>query len=506
MSRRITLSSRPRRSPRRNPARVDLRLLPPKVLEAAAYIRSLGPGVKTNLVGGAVVDMIQGAPPKDHDIEVYGIAADDLSRGLSRRYKVGEVGRAFGVLKVRLPSGDELDVSLPRRDSHSGAGHRGFTVKVDPGLSYAEAARRRDFTINAIAVDLATGALIDPFNGVKDLEDGVLRAVDPATFVEDPLRALRAVQLLARKAKTVDLSTKRLIHDLVPAQADLPAERVFEEWRKLLLKGKRPSVGLELMNETGLLDLYPELAATRGVPQREDAHPEGDVWEHTKQATDIAAALRDRLPPEKREALMFGTLLHDVGKAVPGITVYESDVRAGKFPADRIGTAYGHDAAGEPLAAAFMDRMRAPKKLSKAVARLVREHMQPLQMGSGNAKSAAYDRLARKLDEEGADLDTLYYLSMSDSGGRTPGGAVLSEERLSEIAREDSARRLAQHMEELRSRPAALTPLVQGRDLIAMGIKPGLTFKPLLEYAMSLQDEGMGREEILARVLERARG
>jgi tRNA nucleotidyltransferase (CCA-adding enzyme) len=506
MRRSITLTSRPSPNVRRNPASVKLNLLPSEVLEAAAFIRSLGSNIHTNLVGGAVVDMIQGVPPKDHDIEVYGIAPDALQAGLARRFKVSEVGRAFGVLKVRLPSGADLDVSLPRRDSRTGTGHRGFTVAVDPNVSFADAARRRDFTINAISVDLATGAVIDPFNGVKDLQDGVLRAVDPVTFVEDPLRALRAVQLLARKAKTVDLGTKRLIRDLVPAQADLPAERVFEEWRKLLLKSKRPSMGLELMNETGLLDLYPELAATRGVPQRDDAHPEGDVWEHTKQSADIAASLRDRLPEEKREALMFAALLHDVGKAAPGITVYESDVKAGKFPADRLGTAYGHDQAGEPLATAFLERMRAPKKLTKAVGRLVHEHMQPLQMGSGGAKASAYDRLARKLEEEGADLDTLYYLTMSDSGGRTPGGAVQSEERLYALALEESARRLGQHIEEMKSRPAALTPLVQGRDLIAMGVKPGPTFKPLLDYAMSLQDQGMGRDEILAHVKARAAG
>lgn len=460
--------------------------------------------MRTNLVGGAVVDMLQRTAPKDHDVEVFGIAPDALTDGLRHRYAVSEVGKAFGVLKVRLPSGEDLDVSLPRRDNRTGVGHKGFSVSVEPNLSFADAARRRDFTINAIAVDLATGHVIDPFHGVQDLENGVLRAVDARTFAEDPLRALRAVQLLARKAKTVDLDTKRLLRDLVPAQADLPAERVYEEWKKLLLKGKRPSAGLELLNETGLLEAYPELAATRGVPQRSDAHPEGDVWEHTKQTTDIAAALRDRLPAEKREALMFAALLHDVGKAAPGITVYEDEVRSGKYPPDRLHTAYGHDEAGAPLAQSFLARMRAPKALTKSVSRLVREHMQPLQMGTGGAKSAAYDRLARKLEEDGADLDTLLYLTMSDSGGRTPGGAKTDDPFLVALAEEITARRLNEHIEAMKSRPQALQPLVQGRDLVALGIKPGPTFKPLLDFALALQDEGMQKDDIIRQVVERA--
>ena len=490
MRKSLVLTSRPHSGRRRNPSAVDLRLIPQEVLKAAADIRRISRTARTNLVGGAVVDLIQGAAPKDFDIEVFGVAAERLLSGLSALYKTSEVGKAFGVLKVALPSGEDLDISLPRRDNRTGTGHKGFAVTVDPTMSYADAARRRDFTINAISVDLATGQIIDPFNGLSDLENGVLRAVDPVTFIEDPLRALRAVQLLARKAKTVDLATKRIIHDLVPAQADLPAERVLEEWRKLLLKAKRPSVGLELMNETGMIDLYPELAATRGVYQRSDAHPEGDVWEHTKQTADMAATLRSRLPPEKQEAFMFASLLHDVGKAVPGISVD--------------GFAHGHDVAGEAPARAFMQRLRAPNKLTDNVARLVREHMQPLNLHQSSAKPSAYDRLARKVEEKGADLETLMYLHMADAGGRVPGGADLSEGRLDEVSAKGSVRALRHHVEALRTRPAALVRLVQGRDLIALGIRPGPTFAKLLAFAQDLQDDGQLKEEILRQVVARA--
>lgn len=486
----LYLTSKPPRAARRNPASVNLRLIPQEVLEAAAYVRQFQPHVKTNLVGGAVVDMLQGVPPKDFDIEVFGLPFERLSATLSGRYKVSEVGKSFGILKVRLPSGEELDLSVPRRDSRTGAGHKGFSVSTDPNMSFADAARRRDFTINAISVDLATGQVIDPFNGVSDLKNGILRAVDPATFVEDPLRALRAVQLLARKARTVDLDTKRIIRDLVPAQADLPAERMLEEWRKLLLKSKRPSVGLELMNETGLLDLYPELAATRGVHQRPDSHPEGDVWEHTKQTTDIAAALRDRVAAEQREPFMFAAMLHDVGKAAPGITTPD-------------GSAHGHDAAGEPLARSFMTRLRAPNKVVDTTARLVRDHMQPLYLHQSGAKSGSYDKLARKLAEGHTDLDTLSFLHMADKGGRTPGGADTSAEHLRLLELEESAQALKRHAEAMRSRPAALVPLVQGRDLIGMGIRPGPQFAQLLAYAQELQDQGFSKEAILAAISAR---
>ena len=154
-------------------------------------------------------------------------------------------------------------------------------IGFDPMMTVEAAALRRDFSINAMAIDLRTGKVIDPYGGLADLHAGVLRATDSHLFVQDPLRALRAMQLLARKAKTVDAETMRLIRSMADTFPELAAERVHEEWRKLLLKAERPSVGLEFLRESGWIKWFPELEALIGCGQHPEWHPEGDVWIHS---------------------------------------------------------------------------------------------------------------------------------------------------------------------------------------------------------------------------------
>ena len=201
------------------------------------------------------------------------------------------VGRAFGVFRV---GGIDADFSLPRRDSKRGPGHRGFDVAPDPSLDFAEAARRRDLTVNSIGIDPLTGDVLDPHGGRRDLTRRVLRATDPARFPEDPLRGLRVAQLAARLDMTPDEALVALCRTL--DLSELSGERVFDEFTKLLLRAARPSIGLRVLEDTGQLRFFPELDALRGVPQDPKWHPEGDVWLHTLMVLDVAATLRGANP------------------------------------------------------------------------------------------------------------------------------------------------------------------------------------------------------------------
>jgi tRNA nucleotidyltransferase (CCA-adding enzyme) len=232
--------------------------LPPrhrKLRQLATAIRD--EGGRAYLVGGAVRDLLMDRPVKDLDVEVFGLTAAKLEPLLAARGKVNAVGRAFGVFKVRL-DGVEVDVSLPRRDSKVGPGHRGIAVEGDPTMTVLEAALRRDLTVNAILLDLDTGAIEDPVDGVADLRAGLLRAVDPATFLEDPLRAVRVAQFAARLGFAIDPS---LVDLCARAPLDeLPPERIWTEWHKLLIRADTPSSGLAFLRRARLLPrLFPLL-------------------------------------------------------------------------------------------------------------------------------------------------------------------------------------------------------------------------------------------------------
>lgn len=278
--------------------------VPDSIRELA--VRVAERGGRAWLVGGGVRDRLMGLPVKDWDVEVFGVPADDLVRILRRIGRVDTVGRSFGVYKLR-PRGasaddPEIDVSIPRRDSKVGPGHRGIAVEGDPGMSTREAARRRDLTVNAILLDVLTGEIEDPFDGRGDIARKVLRAVDRDTFLEDPLRAVRVVQFAARLGFTPDPTLIELCRsaDL----HELPPERIQGEWTKLLLRSERPSVGLKVARDAEVLQrLFPEAARADG--------PAVD------RALDRAARLRDGLEPEgRRLGLVLAGWLHPDPAAV----------------------------------------------------------------------------------------------------------------------------------------------------------------------------------------------
>lgn len=429
------------------------------------------------LVGGAVRDGLRGEAVKDLDIEVYGLIPERLERLLEEFGAVLTIGRAFGVWRVR---GLDVDFSLPRRDSKVAPGHRGFEIECDPGLDYAEASRRRDVSINSMGIDLATGELLDPHGGRADLEAGLLRATDAETFGEDPLRALRVAQFAARFDYEVDDQLVSICggFDL----AELAGERILEEFRKLLLKGRTPSLGFEFLRVSGLLSQFPEIAALIDVPQDPTWHPEGDVYVHTLMALDRAVAWRERTG-EHALAMMFGVLCHDFGKPA---TSEEIDGRLRSL---------GHDRAGAEPARAFLARMCASNELSAQVAVLVEDHLAPALFFEQQSAPRAYRRLARKHAAVGLPLTVLEAVARADHFGRTTEEAAAGRFPGGDHFLEQAAR--------LEVASVAPADVVLGRHLIARGLEPSKEFGRILARCRDLQDETGLRdpEAILSQVL-----
>jgi tRNA nucleotidyltransferase (CCA-adding enzyme) len=431
---------------------------------------------RPRIVGGAVRDWLLGLSPKAFDIEVAGVDFEGLRRVLAPFGATDVVGRSFGVIKVRGASG-EHDFSLPRRESKTGAGHRGFAVEPDPSLSDADAAARRDFTVNAIALDPFTGVLIDPFDGRADLKARILRHTGPA-FAEDPLRVLRAFQLAARFDFTLEPGTASLCRGMSPAYAELPVERVWGEWEKWAAASVKPSRGLEVLEQTGWIVHFPEVAALRGTPQEPEWHPEGDVLTHTAHCLDALTAAPGWLAaaPERRRMLSLAVLAHDFGKP----TTTERAERRGAMR----WVSPGHEAAGGPLAESFLRRIGAPLDLDAPVRALVVHHLAHHHGQKGEFSDTQVRRLALRLAP--ATIDDLALVMEADSRGRPP---LPSEEILALVGR------LRTRADALALEQKAPRPIILGRHLVAMGRSPGPAFKPVLDAAFEAQLDGAFSDE-----------
>jgi tRNA nucleotidyltransferase (CCA-adding enzyme) len=412
----------------------------------AASVRDAGG--RALVVGGWVRDRLMGLPEPatgNVDLEVFGIPGDRLRGLLDSFGRVEAVGESFQVYKL-----GDVDVSLPRRDSKAGRGHTGFVVTGDADMSIEEAARRRDFTVNAISQDPLTGEYFDPCGGRADLERRLLRMVDAATFADDSLRVLRAIQLAARFEFAVDDATAALCR-AIPLD-DLPSERVWGEIAKLLLQARRPSIGFALAMELLVIEkLFPELHALSGCPQEPEWHPEGDVWVHTLQVVDRARTRIDDLERPQQIAVMLGAVVHDLGK--PATTAFvDGRIRS-----------IDHEDRGVAPAAALLDRLNVHTidgyDVRKQVLGVTAQHLKPGswfkvrdEVGDG-----AFRRLAHKVD-----LELLARVAKSDCEGRRPGTFDCSAmdwflERARSLGVEHRA-------------PA---PILLGRHLLELGMKPG---------------------------------
>ena len=421
-------------------------------------------GGRALIVGGYVRDRLleSGSDHPDNlDLEVYGLAAGRLRGLLDRFGRVDAVGASFTVYKL-----DGLDVSLPRTESKTGRGHRGFTVTGDPSLPIERAARRRDFTVNAIAWDPLDDEYLDPCRGRDDLQQRRLRMVDPETFGDDSLRVLRAMQFAARLEFDVDETTKALCRE-IPLD-DLPAERIWGEMEKLLLLARRPSIGFRLAREIGVVErLFPEMHALVGCPQEPEWHPEGDVWVHTLLVVDMARERIDDLPRPQQLAIMLGAVCHDFGK--PATTAFiDGRIRS-----------RDHEAEGIAPAVAFLDRLNVHSfdgyDVRHQVLGLVAHHLKPgmWRAARDGVGDGAFRRLARKVD-----LELLARLAKADCLGRTGSFDCSAMDWFLERARA------------LGVEHGPPPPMLLGRHLLELGCRPGPEIGRLLRQVYERQLEG----------------
>lgn len=429
-------------------------------------------GGRALLVGGCVRDALMGVQPKDWDLEIYNLDAARLREVLDQFGPVNVVGEAFTVYKL----GNHLDVSIPRRERKSGRGHKGFVIEGDPSMSVAEAAHRRDFTINAILEDPLTGELIDPFDGRRDIEQRVLRAVSKDTFAEDSLRVLRAAQFAARFEFEIEPETIELCRTI--DLSDLPAERIWGEIEKLLLRARHPSIGLEWLRRLGAIEkLFPEIQCLIGVPQDPEWHPEGDVFVHTKLVIDGARKLIDDLPYPRQVTVMLAALAHDFGK--PATTEFLE----GRW------RSRGHEEAGVPPAESFLNRVNVHTidgyPVREQVIALVREHLKPGEFYKKREEvgEGAFRRLARRCEP-----DLLYRVAKADSLGRNAEW-VPREKWYGSEAQEW----FIQRSRELQVEQRPPDPLLLGRHLLELGVEPGPRMGEITRAVYELQLDGRVR-------------
>ncbi len=466
--------------------------IPKKVLKIIELLEA-GGASDVLIVGGFVRDSFLGVESKDADVEVYGLSYSQIRDILAPSFQVDIVGQSFGVMKV----GCDVDVALPRRESKNGVGHKGFSVETTPDITPREAFGRRDFTINAIGMR-RDGSLCDPFDGVGDLKRGVLRAPGPA-FKDDPLRVLRGMQFAGRFGFRMEPRTIEYCREVFSEFPTLSPERIYEEWQKWALRSVYPELGLETLRETGWIAAFPELEALVGCAQNPEWHPEGDVWTHTKavcrEAIRAANDCRPALSELERAAVAFAALTHDFGKPSVSIVDENGVVRSP-----------GHAQVGAALARTFLERMRAPLKLIETVEKLVVEHMAT----NTPPTLRSVRRLSNRL--EPANIRLWALLCRSDALGclapsRHETSSAYAAPSQAELATAQGVAPFennAGSQREIRFKAdvwldlaarldvddSGPSPLVQGRDLLPLGVQPGPTMGETLRQAFEAQLDG----------------
>ena len=454
----------------------------PKILEDI-LINLQELGATPILVGGCVRDYFLNIPVKDYDVEIFGIDCFEIIEKSLKKYgSVKLVGKSFGVLTLRVDEYD-FDFALPRIEKKTGNTHQDFEVITNANLSFKEAAIRRDFTINAIGYDFSKKEFLDPFNGINDLRNKTIKHIDDDTFIEDSLRVYRAVGFASRFDFKIEEKTKVLCKQIVlnDELKYLPKERIYEELKKLFLKSSKPSIGFELIRELGILKYFPELEVLINCIQEPEYHPEGDVWIHNMMCLDEMARIlkEENIKDEyKKLYLFYAILCHDFGK--PFCT---KEVN-GKI------TSFKHENLGIEPTISFLSKLTNEKKFIEIVCSLVKNHLAPFQLYLAESSLKAIKRLSLKVN-----IEDLCLVCLADCLGR-------------DISDKDKCPKatswLLNSAKELNIQNKAIAPLVQGRDLIALGYKPSKKFKDILDFAFDLQlDEHLEKDLIVQKVIEK---
>jgi len=390
--------------------------------QLAEFVRRLG-GVLW-LVGGAVRDELMGNEPHDKDFMVTGVDVESMPFE-----KVA--GHDFPVFLVQV--GDETcEVAMARTERKEGTGHKGFAFFTDASVTCEEDLSRRDLTVNAMAKNVLTREVCDPFNGAADLQHKVLRHTTKA-FAEDPLRVFRVARFVAKFDFQVASETLELMRQLVPELSTLPAERVWQELRKAL-NAQKLSRFFEVLKEVGALDTFFHEVAALDVPDKHD----GTAFAHTMRVMDVGADEMER----------FGLLVHDFGK--------------GKTPPELHPVHHGHDKLGEDEVVAFCERLRVPKNFQTFGMLCTREHMRMKR-----AEEMRHGKFVRWVLGLGDKFEPVWRVSFVDSAFREGGNVGEEAERFSRL------RDLAEVVFQVEQQ-------VTGKSLLLRGHKPGKHFGEVL--------------------------
>lgn len=433
-------------------------------------------GGKAYFVGGAVRDILLQRPIKDLDIEIHGLSIEQVASLLCLFGTVNYVGKAYGVFKIMdLP----VDWSLPRKDSSG----RKPQVTIDPAISIKDALVRRDLTMNAMAIDTQSEVLIDPFNGSDDIARNILRVPDTDFFDQDPLRFYRVMQFISRFQMYPDDALQTICRSMDISKVS--RDRICQEFTKMLLQSKRPSLGIRWLHTINRLhDILPELANTVTIAQDPRWHPEGNVFEHSMQALDAAAAMHYADDDEKL-CILYAALCHDLGK----VSTTFQDAKGIH--------SYGHAQAGQKYARTMLNRIVVNKKLIKKVTGLVRWHMYVYDMPDSKQEQKTYffvKRLAYYLSLYNVNIALFAYLVLADRRARN---ASSHEPLITPIPQVD---RLLEFAHKLGVAYDKETPLLTGTDFMTV-CPEGPAIGHAVAYAYRMQLKKQYDKETLKKLV-----